>query len=85
MEIYDRKERDLSSLLLGSVSSLVCLVARGTLHLTAKFLVHDVMMFVYYYMKNFCNLIGLEQWYFSLIEVPTCENYKPFVGSSINK
>ena len=67
MEIYDRKERDLSSLLLGSVSSLVCLVARGTLHLTAKFLVHDVMMFVYYYMKNFCNLIGLEQWYFTLI------------------
>ena len=67
MEIYDRKERDLSSLLLGSVSSLVCLLARGTLHLTAKFLVHDVMMFVYYYMKNFCNLIGLEQWYFTLI------------------
>ena len=21
----------------------------------------------YYYMRNFCNLIGLEQWYFSLI------------------
>ena len=22
---------------------------------------------LYYYMKNYCNLIGLEQWYFSLI------------------
>ena len=22
---------------------------------------------VYYYMKNYCDLIGLEQWYFSLI------------------
>ena len=22
---------------------------------------------VYYYMGNFCNLIGLEQWYFNLI------------------
>ena len=24
---------------------------------------HDL----YYYMRNFCNLIGLERWYFSLI------------------
>ena len=22
---------------------------------------------LYYYIRNFCNLIGLEQWYFSLI------------------
>ena len=22
---------------------------------------------LYYYMRNYCNLIGLEQWYFSLI------------------
>ena len=22
---------------------------------------------LYYYMRNFCNLIGLEQWYFNLI------------------
>ena len=22
---------------------------------------------LYYYMINFCNLVGLEQWYFSLI------------------
>ena len=22
---------------------------------------------LYHYMRNFCNLIGLEQWYFSLI------------------
>ena len=40
---------------------------------------------VYYYMRNFCNLIGLEQWYFSLTEIPTVGNYKPFAGSSINK
>ena len=31
------------------------------------------------YMRNFCKLIGLEQW------IPACENYKTFVGSSINK
>ena len=40
---------------------------------------------LYYYMRNFCNLIGLEQWYLSLFEKPTCENFKPFAGSSINK
>ena len=26
-----------------------------------------VFLTLYYYMRNFCNLIGLEQWYFSLI------------------
>ena len=26
-----------------------------------------VLCFLYHYMRNFCNLIGLEQWYFSLI------------------
>ena len=26
-----------------------------------------VFFALYYYMKNFCNLIGLEQWYFGLI------------------
>ena len=25
------------------------------------------LLFLYYYMRNFCNMIGLEQWYFSLI------------------
>ena len=25
------------------------------------------LFYLYYYMRNFCNLIGLEQWYFSLI------------------
>ena len=25
------------------------------------------LVVLYYYMRNFCNLIGLEQWYFSLI------------------
>ena len=26
-----------------------------------------LLLCVNYYMKNFCNLIGLQQWYFSLI------------------
>ena len=26
-----------------------------------------VFSLLYYYMKNYCNLIGLEHWYFSLI------------------
>ena len=26
-----------------------------------------ILQCLYYYMRNFCNLIGLEQWYFSLI------------------
>ena len=26
-----------------------------------------IVWLLYYYMRNFCNLIGLEQWYFSLI------------------
>ena len=26
----------------------------------------DILLTLYYYMRNFCNLIGLEQWYFSL-------------------
>ena len=25
------------------------------------------LLSLYYYIRNFCNLIGLEQWYFSLI------------------
>ena len=37
----------------------------------------------YYYMRNFWNMIGLEQWHFSLIS--NVKNYKLFVGSSINK
>ena len=36
---------------------------------------------LYHYMRNFCNLIGLEQWKIT----NKCENYKPFAGSSINK
>ena len=27
----------------------------------------EQLILLYYYMRNFCNLIGLEQWYFSLI------------------
>ena len=46
------------------------------------FIRHGLYFSLYYYMRNSSNLIGLEQWYFSF-EVPTCENYKPFVGSSI--
>ena len=30
---------------------------------------------LYYYVRNFCHLIGWEQTYFSLIEIPTCKNY----------
>ena len=26
-----------------------------------------ILTVLYHYMRNFCNLIGLEQWYFSLI------------------
>ena len=40
---------------------------------------------LYYFMRNFCNLIDLEHWYFSLIWNTTCENYKAFAGSSIKK
>ena len=29
--------------------------------------VSPILEFLYYYMRNFCNLIGLAQWYFSLI------------------
>ena len=36
-----------------------------------------------YYMRNFCNLIGLEQWYFSLIWNTHRWKLQPFVGSSI--
>ena len=28
---------------------------------------HVIFLVLYYYMRSFCNLIGLEQWYFSLI------------------
>ena len=30
-------------------------------------IVRLVLQSLYYYMRNFCNLIGSEQWYFSLI------------------
>ena len=30
-------------------------------------LMEDQLPLLYYYMRNFCNLIGLEQWYFNLI------------------
>ena len=39
----------------------------------------DRFLCLYYYVRNFCNLIGLEH----TGEIPTGENYKPFVGSSI--
>ena len=40
---------------------------------------------LYYYMRNFCNLIGLEQWYFSLIWNTYMWKLQPFAVSSINK
>ena len=33
----------------------------------ALFINSRCLVVSYYYMRNFCNLIGLEQWYFSLI------------------
>ena len=30
-------------------------------------MIFSVFISLYYYMKNFCNFIGLEQWYFSVI------------------
>ena len=30
-----------------------------------KIVIHELLI-LYYYMRNFCNLIGLEQWYFTL-------------------
>ena len=34
-----------------------------------------LFIILYYYMRNFCNLIGLEHWYFNIIlNVRTCEN-----------
>ena len=44
---------------------------------------NDFISNLYYYMRNFCNLIGLE--HSASFEIPKCENYKPFAGSSINK
>ena len=51
----------------------------------AKFYKNGWLQELYYYMRNFCNLIGLEQWYFSLIWNTYMWKLQPFVGSSINK
>ena len=40
---------------------------------------------LYYYMRNFCSLMGLEQWYFSLIWETYMWKLQPFASSSINK
>ena len=42
-------------------------------------------LLLYYYMRNFCNLIGLEQRYFSLIWNTYMWKLQTFLGSSINK
>ena len=44
-----------------------------------------VLRLSYYYMRKFCNLIGSAQCISASFEIPTCENYKTIVGSSINK
>ena len=44
-----------------------------------------ILQLLYYYMKNFCNLIGLEQWYFTLIWNTYMWKLQTFAGSSINK
>ena len=40
---------------------------------------------LYYYVRSFYNLSGVEQWYFSLIWNTWMWKFEPFVGSSINK
>ena len=45
-----------------SVLSIKRVSVQAGFHCTFK-----VFHFLYYYMRNYCNLIGLEQWYFSLI------------------
>ena len=45
----------------------------------------DKFQRLYYYMTNFCNLIGLEQCYFSLIWNAYMRKLQTFAGSSINK
>ena len=45
---------------------------------------HSVLFSRYYYMRNFCNLIGLERWYFSLIWNTYMWKLQTFVGSSIS-
>ena len=37
------------------------------LHICRKIKKGDILQKLYYYVRNFCNLIGLEQWYFRLI------------------
>ena len=50
-----------------------------------KFNLCVIYLCLYYYMRNFCNLIGLEQGYFSLIWNAYMWKLQPFAGSSINK
>ena len=35
--------------------------------ITVIIIIIITILLLYYYMRNFCKLIGLEQWYFSLI------------------
>ena len=57
---------------------LVCIYGRGLCELSHMLVSKNVnsdiskdslivLCSLYYYMRNFCNLISLEQWYFSLI------------------
>ena len=38
---------------------------------------------LYYYMRNFCNLIGFEQWYFNLIWNTYMRKLQTFCGFEI--
>ena len=59
----------------GHILLHVRVIKIGNMKLPAMFLfgsnfllnVTNKLLALYYYMRNFCNLIGLEQWYFSLI------------------
>ena len=45
----------------------------------------ETFQYLYYYMRNFCYLIGLERWFFSLIWNIYMLKLQTFAGSSINK
>ena len=46
---------------------------------------NDLFSTLYYFMRNVCNLIGLEQWYFRLIWNTYMCKLQTFAGSSIYK
>ena len=60
-------------------------VSREMVRFHEKNIVMHKLLSLYYYMKNFCNLIGLEQKYFTLIWNTYMWKLQTFAGNSINK